>query len=179
MSEFIFGTRIKTDIINLDETVVYFQKALNFIAHVSFKKGVILMISRYPQHIPLIERTALEVEEFSHCKPWKSGTFTDSMRSFGSVIRLPDLCIFFHTQEKLNEVHEAVNESAKMFIPTVGFCDTDTDPSLITYPIPANDDSLVSIQLYSSLVKQAILKAKNKRKELEEQGVIIDYEYNK
>ena len=99
------------------------------------------------------------------------------MRRFGSVIRLPDLCIFFHTQEKLNETHGAVNEAAKMFIPTIAICDTDVDPSLITYPIPGNDDSLVAVQLYASLVKQAILSGKNKRKELEEQGAVIDYEH--
>lgn len=99
------------------------------------------------------------------------------MRRFGSVIRLPDLVVFFHTQEKLNEPHGAVNEAAKMFIPTVAFCDTDVDPSLITYPVPANDDSLVAVQLYASLVKQAIMSGKKKRKELEQQGAIIDYEH--
>lgn len=46
MSEYIFGTRIKTDIINLDTTVPLLRKALNFIAHVAFKKGVILLVTR-------------------------------------------------------------------------------------------------------------------------------------
>jgi small subunit ribosomal protein S2 len=77
---------------------------------------IVFKYSRYAQHIPLIERTALEAGEYSHCKPWNGGTFTDSMRRFGSVIRLPDLCIFFHTQEKLNEPHGAINEEAKMFL---------------------------------------------------------------
>jgi small subunit ribosomal protein S2 len=138
---------------------------------------IVFKYSRYAQHIPLIERTALEAGEYSHCKPWNGGTFTDSMRRFGSVIRLPDLCIFFHTQEKLNEPHGAINEAAKMFIPTVAFCDTDVDPSLVTYPVPGNDDSMASVQLYANLVKQAILIGKNKRKEIDEQGAIIDYEY--
>merc|ERR1712127_575510 len=177
MTEYLFGTRIKTDIINLDKTVPLLKKALNFIAHIAFKNGVILMITRYPQHIPLIERTANEIDEYSNCKPWKNGTFTDSMRRFGTVVRLPDLCIFFHTHEKLNEAHAGINEAAKMFIPTVGFCDTDTDPSLVTYPVPANDDSIVSVQLYASLVKKAIMKGKNKREELLKDGYIIDYEF--
>ena len=175
MSEYIFGTRIKTDIINLDATLPLMKKALNFIAHVAFKNGIILLITRYPQHIPLIERTASEAGEYSNCKPWRKGSFTDSMRRFGSVIRLPDLCIFFHTHEKLNEAHGAINESAKMFIPTIGFCDTDVDPSLITYPVPGNDDSIVSVDLYARLVKEAILIGKKKRQDLESQGVIIDY----
>ena len=176
MSDYIFGTRINTDIIDLEKTMPMLTKALNFIAHIAFKNGIILLITRYPQHIPLVERTAFEVGEYSNCKPWKNGTFTDSMRRFGSVIRLPDLCIFFHTHEKLNESHCGINEAAKMFIPTVGICDSDIDPSLITYPVPGNDDSMVSVQLYAHLVKQAILRGKQKRQELEKQGAIITYE---
>ncbi len=64
-----------------------------------------------------------------------------------------------------------------MLIPTVGFCDSDADPSLITYPVPGNDDSIVSVQLYAKLVKEAILRGKAKRKELESSGVIVDYDY--
>lgn len=170
MSDFIFGTRIKTDVIDLEKTVPMFQKALNFAAHIAFRRGIILFISRYAQHIPIVERTALEVGEYSHCKQWKNGTFTDSTRRFGSVIRLPDLCIFLHTQDKLNESHLAVKEAAQMLIPTIGICDTDVDPSQITYPIPANDDSITSLQLYCNLFKQAILRGKAKREELEKQG---------
>lgn len=176
MNEFIYGTRINTDIIDLDQTVPMMKSALNFIGHVAFKKGVILFISRYAQHIPMIEKTAYEVGEFSHCKPWKNGTFTDSTRRFGSVIRLPDLCIFFHTHDKLNETHGAVLETAKMMIPTVAICDSDADPSQITYPIPANDDTFVAQILYTNLIKEVILKAKKKRHELEKQGYDIKYE---
>lgn len=177
MSEYLFGTRIKTDIIDLDKSVPLLQNALNFIAHIAFKDGIILMITRYPQHIPLIERTALESGEYSNCKPWRNGSFTDSMRRFGTVVRLPDVCIFFHTHEKLNEAHNGINEASRMLIPTVGVCDSDADPSLITYPVPGNDDSIVSVQLYAGLVKRAILRGKEKREELKKDGWIVDYSY--
>lgn len=176
MSEYLFGTRIDTDIIDLDKTVPLFQQALNFIAHIAFRGGVILFVTRYAQHIPLVEKTALDVGEYAHCRPWKNGTFTDSTRRFGAVVRLPDLIVFLHTQEKLNETHGCVYEASKMLIPSVAICDTDADPSQITYPIPANDDSMASVHLYCNLFKQTILKAKAKRKELNEQGFTIDYE---
>lgn len=178
MSDFIYGTRINTDIIDLEKTIPLLKKALNFIGHIAFRKGVILFVTRYAQHIPLVERAALECGEYSHCKQWKSGTFTDSTRRFGSVIRLPDLCIFFHTHEKLNEPHGALFEAAKMLIPTIAICDTDVDPSQITYPIPGNDDSVASINLYIRLVKHVILEAKKKRQELESQGYEIEFESN-
>jgi small subunit ribosomal protein S2 len=176
MSEYIFGTRIDTDIINLEKTVPMLRKALNFIGHVAFRKGIILFMTRYAQHIPLVERAAVECGEYAHCRQWRMGTFTDSTKRFGSVIRLPDLCVLFHTHEKLNEAHPVINEASRMLIPTVAVCDTDVDPSLITYPVPGNDDSSVSIHFYTRLIKNVIRNAKDKRRELEEKGFVIDYE---
>ncbi len=83
------------------------------------------------------------------------------------MIRLPELCIFFHTHDKLNEAHLALSEAAKMLIPTIALCDTDIDPSLITYPIPSNDDSVTSIHYFCTLIKQVVLMAKKKRQEID------------
>lgn len=118
----------------------------------------------------------MEVGEYAYCKQWKSGSFTDSARRYGSVIRLPDMCIFFHTHDKMNEPHAGLNEASKMLIPTVAICDTDIDPSQITFPIPGNDDSMTSVQLYVRLFKEAIMRGKNKRAELEKQGFVIENE---
>lgn len=119
----------------------------------------------------------MNCNEFAHCRTWRNGTFTDSTRRFGAVVRLPDAVLMFHTHEKLNETHGAVAEASKMLIPTVAICDTDSDPSQISYPVPGNDDSITSVKLYCSLFEQAIMAAKKKRKELNDEGVIIDYEY--
>ena len=56
-------------------------------------------------------------------------------------------------------------DAAKMNIPTMAIVDTDCDPNIITFPVPGNDDSLESQQLYLHLFKQAILLGKKKRKE--------------
>lgn len=58
------------------------------------------------------------------------------------------------------ETHPAVIEAAKMTIPTVGIVDSNSDPAYITYPIPGNDDSLVSIEYYMNLFTAAIRKGK-------------------
>ena len=50
----------------------------------------------------------------------------------------------------------AVKEANRMNIPTVAIVDSNGDPSLITYPIPANDDATKTITLITGLVKQAI-----------------------
>jgi small subunit ribosomal protein S2 len=50
----------------------------------------------------------------------------------------------------------AVREATKINIPIVALTDTNSDPSLVTYPVPANDDAIKTIQLVADYVKQAI-----------------------
>jgi small subunit ribosomal protein S2 len=59
-------------------------------------------------------------------------------------------------------VHEinALKEARKLGIPVVAIVDTNADPSLVTYPIPANDDAIKTIQLIADHVKQAIEQGK-------------------
>lgn len=58
----------------------------------------------------------------------------------------------------------AVKEAIKLNIPVVGLVDTNADPTDITYPIPANDDAIKTLQLMADYVKQAIENGKNKQK---------------
>jgi small subunit ribosomal protein S2 len=61
--------------------------------------------------------------------------------------------------------HTAIRDSAKMNIPTIGIVDTNCSTDLVTYVVPGNDDSPVSIELYCKLFKEAILRGKKKRQE--------------
>ncbi|MDR2794831.1 MAG: 30S ribosomal protein S2 [Holosporaceae bacterium] len=51
----------------------------------------------------------------------------------------------------------AVEEARVLGIPVIGICDTNSDPTLIDYPIPGNDDSVRAIDLYCSLFESAII----------------------
>jgi small subunit ribosomal protein S2 len=59
-------------------------------------------------------------------------------------------------------VHDniAVKEATKLSLPIVAMTDTNADPTKITYPIPANDDAIKTIQLICDYLKQAIEKGK-------------------
>jgi small subunit ribosomal protein S2 len=86
---------------------------------------------------------------------------------------LPDLIIFLSTLNNVFETHPAVTDAAKLLIPSVGIVDSNSDPTLITYPVPGNDDTYSSIELFCQLFKQSILLGKTKRKEmLEKYGTI-------
>ena len=58
----------------------------------------------------------------------------------------------------------AVNEARKLNIPVIGMVDTNSDPNLIDFVIPANDDASKSILLITDLVCQAIEQGLNERK---------------
>jgi len=172
MKPYIFGTRLESDIIDLEQTLPLMQEALNFTAHIAFRQGVILFLSRNQHMLPQIEETAAQAGEFAHCREWYNGTFTNANVQFGAVTRLPDLCIFLGLHNTVFEQHGALVECAKMQIPSIGIADTSCDPEMLSHVVPGNDDSPVAVQLYLDLFKSAILKGKAKRKEMEENGLI-------
>lgn len=51
----------------------------------------------------------------------------------------------------------AIKEAQKLGIPVVAIVDTNSEPDLITYPIPGNDDALRAIEIYCELISGAIL----------------------
>jgi small subunit ribosomal protein S2 len=58
----------------------------------------------------------------------------------------------------------AVKEAKKLGLPIIALVDTNADPSLVTYPIPSNDDAIKTIQLMMDYVKAAIETGKSKAK---------------
>lgn len=64
----------------------------------------------------------------------------------------------------------AVHEANKMKLPVVAIADSNADPTLATYPIPANDDAIKSIQLILDYVEAAIAVGRSKTKSVEQAG---------
>ena len=60
--------------------------------------------------------------------------------------------------------HIAVSEAIKLNIPTFGMVDTNSNPSNIDFPIPANDDASKSISLIADVIGQAIKEGLEERK---------------
>lgn len=166
MRPYIFGKRLGVLIFDLEQTVKLLNRALDVTAEIAYRNGIIMFTSVSRQNGYMVEEAAKECGEYAYCRRWRSQVFTNSQRIFGAVTRLPDLMILFSTMNIENGVHQAVNMSAKMLIPTIAICDTNSDPTLITYPVPGNDDSPQSIEYYSHLFKTAVLNGKTKRKEV-------------
>ncbi len=60
--------------------------------------------------------------------------------------------------------HIALAEARKLGIPTFAIVDTNSDPTLVDFPIPANDDAAKSIALIVDVMVQAIAEGLSERK---------------
>lgn len=63
----------------------------------------------------------------------------------------PDLVVCLNPLENYVLLHECALNN----IPTIGVIDTNADPTWVTYPIPANDDSLRCIQVIAGVLGRA------------------------
>jgi len=60
--------------------------------------------------------------------------------------------------------HLAIREAKAKGIKVVAICDTNTDPSVVDYFIPGNDDAISSVKYILDKIKEVVLKAKPKTK---------------
>ena len=73
---------------------------------------------------------------------------------------LPSAVIVVDT--KLEEI--AVNEANRLGIPVIGLCDSNSDPTVLQYPIPGNDDAAKAIRLVVEALTQAVQSGLARRK---------------
>jgi len=64
----------------------------------------------------------------------------------------------------VSKEHIAVNEAHKLNIPVFGMVDTNSDPEVVDFAIPANDDASKSIALICGIMCKAIEEGLNERK---------------
>ncbi|MBT4849580.1 30S ribosomal protein S2 [Candidatus Parcubacteria bacterium] len=60
----------------------------------------------------------------------------------------------------LRKEKTAVTEANKVGIPVIAMSDTNVNPEVAKYPIPANDDAIKSIEVITNLVSETISQAK-------------------
>ena len=71
--------------------------------------------------------------------------------------KLPAAVVIIDMSHEMN----AVKEANKLGIPIVAIVDTNGDPTVVQYPVAANDDAVKSIQIITDLFADAILVAKD------------------
>lgn len=72
--------------------------------------------------------------------------------------KLPGACVVVDT----NKESTAIREARRLRIPVIAIVDTNSNPDIIDYPIPGNDDAIKSIRLVLSLLADAIVEGKKR-----------------
>ncbi len=64
----------------------------------------------------------------------------------------------------IRKEHIAISEARKLSIPVYAIVDTNCDPDLVDYPIPANDDAVKSIEIITRAIADSVLQGVNEAK---------------
>ena len=84
-------------------------------------------------------------------------------RFFGGITsleKLPDILVVMDSHKEIG----AVNEARKAGLTIVGIVDSNSDPTLVDYPIPMNDDAQSALEYVLELIGKAISEGKVKVK---------------
>ena len=195
-------------IINLQETLISFNKAINFIQSVVKKNGEVLFVGTKKQAKDIVQQEADRCGMFYIVERWLGGSLTNFTTIKKSIKRLKllekegsslyenltkkETQMLNRERVKLSDQHRgikdmrkppdaivvvdgqyeetAIKEATSMGIPVVAIVDSNTDPDKINYPIPANDDSLRTIQLLIGSIANAILEIRGSSKDKKNEG---------
>nr|CAG8540522.1 1181_t:CDS:2 [Entrophospora candida] len=173
-SSFIYGIRHGINIINLDYTLIYLRRACKIVKEVSYRGGIIIFMgTRGDEFSKATIKAARFCQQYQISKRWIPGTLTNTQQILGKLIHKkpgdfiskvfkPDLIILLNPLE--NSI--ALEETKVCNIPTIGIVDTDFDPRKVTWPIPANDDSVTGIELISGVLSYAAAEGLLKRQQM-------------
>lgn len=171
---FVYGEYKGIHIIDLNKTLSYLKRAAKVVEGIAERGGIILFLGTRDGQKRALEEAAKKTHGFYISTRWIPGTLTNSTEISGvwerhevdfadrptgrvlspdenSSIVKPDLLVVQNPTENRNALKEAMQAR----IPTIGIIDTDSEPSIVTYPIPGNDDSLRSVNLLLSVLAKA------------------------
>ncbi len=94
-------------------------------------------------------------------------------KNFGSIADMTRQPAAIFIVDILKE-HIALHEAKRLNIPTFAMVDTNSDPRLVDFPIPANDDATKSIEVILDSVCNAIREGLEERKSSKDKGADKD-----
>ncbi|KAF9009378.1 ribosomal protein S2, flavodoxin-like domain-containing protein [Cyathus striatus] len=155
---YAYGTRAGITIIDLDHTLPLLRRAANLVRAVTSSGGHILFIGTRPDLRPIVERAAerLGQQGFYVGERWIPGTLTNRFQYFDKetleeTAIVPSLVILLNPIENIH----AIRECTMLHVPTIGIVDSNADPRIVMYPIPANDESTRAAELICGVLSIA------------------------
>ncbi|OSD02878.1 ribosomal protein S2 [Trametes coccinea BRFM310] len=155
---YAYGVRAGITIIDLDHTLPLLRRAAQVVRGVAARGGSVVFVgTRADLRQPVRMAAERMGKQGYHVgERWLPGTLTNRVHMFGPEVArdeqvIPDLAIFLNP---IPNIH-AIRECALEHVPTIGIVDSNVDPRIVMYPIPANDESTRTAELISGLLSVA------------------------
>jgi small subunit ribosomal protein S2 len=155
---YAYGTRAGLTVIDLDATLPLLRRAAALVRAVAARDGTVVFIGTRPDLLPAVRAAARRLGPlgFYIGDRWVPGTLTNRLQRFGAdafrrLRGVPDLAIVLNPRQ--NAV--ALRELTTAQVPTVGLVDSDVDPRVVMYPVPANDESTRTAELVAGVLSIA------------------------
>lgn len=168
MAPYVLGVRGGIHILDLEQTLHCLRRALLVLRELARLDAVLLLVGTRPGVRHLVQDVAHATGAYCVTERWLAGTLTNAChvvkktgafvpgRSREAAVRLPDALVVLDGPSNA----AALREAQARHIPTIALCDSNMDPSDVTYPVPANDDALPGVAFLAALFQQAILDGK-------------------
>ncbi len=185
MKPFISFTKNNVHIINLHKTIASLQNVYTTVQKLTEANKTILFVGTTKQSKDAVRENAERIGAFYVDNRWLGGLLTNFKTIKNSITRLKTLerqekegVILKKELDKLNANlggiknmrrapdaifvsstkadKIAILEAKKLGIPVIGIVDTNEDPTLIEFPIFANDDAIKSVSLIVTIVADAV-----------------------
>lgn len=156
---YAYGTRAGVTIIDLDQTLPLLRRAANLTRAVAARGGTVVFLGSRPDIRGAVKKAAERMgdrQSYYVGEKWLPGTLTNRLHLFGPRILnrtrvIPDLMVILNPLQNM----PAIRECAIEHIPTIGIIDSNVDPRIVMYPIPANDESTRTAELISGVLSIA------------------------
>ncbi|KAK7043651.1 hypothetical protein VNI00_008262 [Paramarasmius palmivorus] len=155
---YAYGTRAGITIIDLDHTLPLLKRAANLVRAVAVEGGQVVFLGTRPDLRPIVEKAAERMgrQGYHVGDRWLPGTLTNKWKTFGhETVRgervIPDLVVILNPLANMSAIHEC----ALLHIPTIGIVDSNVDPRIVMYPIPANDESTRTAEIVAGVLSIA------------------------
>ncbi|SMR60238.1 unnamed protein product [Zymoseptoria tritici ST99CH_1E4] len=190
-SRYIFGVRDGVHIISPDVTASHLRRACKIVSGVTERGGLVLFVGTREGHARAVVKAAGMAKGCHLFTKWIPGSITNGQQILGGCAKKvvneldqevegfeaqlgskaalkPDLVVCLNPLENYILLHECgLNK-----IPTIGIIDTDANPTWVTYPIPANDDSLRCVQVVAGVLGRAGQEGQEARARLARRGIV-------
>jgi len=170
MVPYIFGERAGIHILDLEKTLACLRVACQVVTDIAAKDGIILFVGTRSPIQRLTYECASECGQYFVNLRWLGGTITNKSHVLRNKKLAPDLVIVLDYPNNV----KALRETALGNVPSIAICDSDCDPQIVTYPIPANDDAFASVELVARTLSLAAAEGKKFRSSSTSAAAIIE-----